>query len=305
MPPRADEESRQMPTLPTDVLVVGVARNCAKTLRRTYRTIEQAFSGFQRRHWFLVESDSSDATIDTLQQLESLSPKFKFAALGNLREVISSRTERIAHCRNVYLDEIRARQDLAEDSIIAVADLDGINDLLNRTAVESCFARDDWSVCTANQSGPYYDIYALRHPTWCPDDWWKQHDFARDLGVTEHESIRFACHSKMLEIPRTAPWIPVQSAFGGFALYRSHVLRRSPAKYVGVDENGVGICEHVPLHLSLAAAGEQIFINPQMINAKYTEHTRELVGRRQVVASLNMLLKIMRVQAQRFSGIRR
>jgi len=294
-----------VPTPPETVIVVGVARNCAGALPGTYRSIERALAGFGRRKWFVVESDSSDATVDVLRQLASGSPDFEFASLGNLRDQIASRTERIAHCRNVYLDEVRTRPDWADASIIAVADLDGINDLLSRSAVESCFARDDWSVCTANQSGPYYDIYALRHPTWCPDDWWKQHDFARALGISEWDSIRFACHSKMLQIPATAPWIPVQSAFGGLALYRGHVLRHASAVYQGVDASGVGVCEHVPLQLALTNAGERIFINPKMINAHYTEHTRELVGKRQAVESMKLLRKIATVQAQRVIRPRR
>jgi len=288
-----------VPTEPASVLVVGVARNCANTLRDTYLTIERALGCFERRHWFVVESDSSDATTNVLRELASLSPDFAYAALGNLRETIPSRTERIAHCRNVYLNEIRTRHSLADDSIVAVADLDGINDLLSRAAVESCFVRDDWSVCTANQLGPYYDIYALRHETWCPDDWWQQHDFARALGIAERDSIRFACHSKMLEIPPTAPWIPVQSAFGGLALYRRQVLLRSSAVYQGAVDSGVGICEHVPLNLALTAAGERIFINPRLINARYTEHTRELVGKKQAIESLKTLFKIAKVQARR------
>src|SRR6187399_321055 len=194
----------------TTMLVVGVARNCAKTLRKTYERLERALAGFERRKWFIVESDSSDDTVGALQRLAAASPEFAFRSLGQLSDAIPARTERIAHCRNVYLDEIRAREDLADDCIVAVADLDGINDLLTRSAVESSFARDDWSVCTANQSGPYYDIYALRHPIWCPDDWLKQQDFALGLGIGARDSMRFACHSKMLEIPATAPWIPVQ-----------------------------------------------------------------------------------------------
>lgn len=293
-----------MTKLPADVLVVGVARNCATTLQQTYQIIEKALAGFGRRRWFVVESDSSDETLEVLRRLQSQSPDFRFASLGNIRDRIPSRTERIAHCRNVYLDEIRSRTDLADDSIVAVADLDGINDLLSRAAVESSFARDDWSVCTANQAGPYYDIYALRHQVWCPGDWWQQHDFARGLGISERKSIQFASHSKMLEIPISAPWIPVESAFGGFALYRSRILRRSSAQYAGTDKRGIGVCEHVPLNLALRASGEGVFINPEMINSRYTEHTRELVGRKKAIESLGTLLAIAEAQIRRVFGLR-
>lgn len=288
-------------TRPKSIVVVGVARNCARTLRKSIRTIEAALSGFDTRQWFIVESDSSDATVDTLRQISAQSPNVEFVSLGDLRHDIPARTERIAHCRNVYLEAIRSRSAWRDAGLVAVADLDGINTLLDKSGVESCFERDDWSVCTANQAGPYYDIYALRHATWCPDDWWQQHDFARALGIAERESIQFACHSRMLEIPATAPWIPVESAFGGFALYRAEALLTSDAVYRGTDPAGVGVCEHVPLHRSLTAAGERIFINPKMINAQYTEHTRELVGRTKAKECLRMLAKIAKIQARRLT----
>src|SRR5688572_14244151 len=105
------------------MIVVGVARDCARALPGTYLAIERAFAGFGRRKWFIVESDSSDATVDVLRQLASGSPDFQFASLGNLRDHIPSRTERIAQCRNAYLNAVRTRPDWADASMIAVADL--------------------------------------------------------------------------------------------------------------------------------------------------------------------------------------
>lgn len=291
-------------SVPDTVLIVGAARNCAKALRDTYQTLETAFSGFSNRKWFVVESDSSDKTAEVLGSLASSSKNFEFVSLGNLRDQIPSRTERIAHCRNVYLERVRSDTCLPTDAIMAVADLDGINDLLNQNAVASCFTRDYWSVCTANQLGPYYDIYALRHETWCADDWWTQYTFARNLGISERESTRFACHSKMLHIPAEAPWISVRSAFGGLALYRRSVLLNSAAVYAGSNKNGVGVCEHVPLHSCLTSAGEKIFINPRLINADFTEHSRELLGRRQALEHVRSLAKILVFQAKGLVGFR-
>jgi hypothetical protein len=42
-----------------------------------------------------------------------------------------------------------------------------------------------------------------------------------------------------------------------------------------------------------------------MINARYTEHTRELVGKKQAIDSLKMLGKIAKVQAQRVAKMER
>lgn len=45
-----------------------------------------------------------------------------------------------------------------------------MNDLIDEAAAaKSCFEiPSDWGGLTANQDGPYYDIWALRHPRLVP-----------------------------------------------------------------------------------------------------------------------------------------
>jgi hypothetical protein len=262
------------------VLIVGLVRDAERSILKSIKHVDAAFSLFRDRQWLVIESDSSDRTVERLHEAARTFPRFEFRTLGKLQDVIPERTRRIAHCRNAYLKEFRTNYQNID--LLAVADLDGINDRLTGDAVASCFTRERWSACTASQSGPYYDIYALRHAIWCPDDWWTQHQFARDLGIVDEESIRFACHSKMLRIPQDAPWIEVDSAFGGLTIYRGDALLDPASRYDGVDENGRGVCEHVPFHRALRRAGHRIFINPRLVNASYTEHTWELVGRREL-----------------------
>jgi hypothetical protein len=279
-----------------NLLVVGLVRDCAKTLLANIKLIGAALSDFNEVKWLIVESDSSDQTVETLTLASSLLPGFDFVSLGNLRENIPARTERIAYCRNAYLDQVRQNDKYSDVDYVIVADFDGINTHLTSAGISSCFDRSGWSVCTANQDGPYYDVYALRHDVWCPDDWWSQHYFALGLGLADRESVRFACYSKMIKIPQRADWIEVNSAFGGFAIYRRDCLLNADSSYDGLDMNGVGICEHVPFHASLRSSGHKIFINPRLINAKYTEHTRQLVGREQLVHDLKSLMNIVKVR---------
>jgi hypothetical protein len=78
--------------------------------------------------------------------------------------------------------------------------------------------------------------------------------------------------SKMIQIPPNSNWIRVDSAFGGFAIYRREALQ--VGKYIGVDCEGRPICEHVPLHNELTKEGFKIFINPRLINTKRTDHSQ-------------------------------
>jgi hypothetical protein len=48
------------------------------------------------------------------------------------------------------------------------------------------------------------------------------------------------------------------------------------ARYVGLNEVGEEVSEHVSFHRALKQQGYRLFINPKMINASYTDHTEHL-----------------------------
>ena len=48
------------------ILIVGLVRNAEKTLHKDIEVLGNAFSDFAEVKFFLVESDSSDKTIDVL-----------------------------------------------------------------------------------------------------------------------------------------------------------------------------------------------------------------------------------------------
>ena len=235
------------------ILVAGVARNCEKTIEQDVSAISAALKGCRALCWLVVESDSDDKTIETLHSLEMNVAGFRFLSLGELRQATPIRTERIAHCRNVYLDELKANPLYSEIDYVVVADFDGVNGLVTSEGFRSCWARTDWDVSTANQRGPYYDIYALRHPVWSPNDCWKQYDFLRRHGIQREVAAWAAMYAKMITIPETAEWIPVDSAFGGLGVYRRCAL--DGVRYAGIDEAGEPICEHVGLHNQIRSNG--------------------------------------------------
>jgi hypothetical protein len=93
----------------------------------------------------------------------------------------------------------------------------------------------------------------------------------------------------MLHIPKETPNIEVESAFGGFAIYRMKSLGK--ARYSGSNQLGMPICEHVPFHQELRKAGRKIIIDPSLINAGWVDHTNETRFHRNFVRLSNYPIK--------------
>jgi len=259
----------------SEVFVAGVARNCSRCLPSEIARLSAVLRKAKKTHFFVVESDSTDNTVEILQLIASSTPHFTYITLGRLADRHPVRTDRIAVCRNAYLDRLRVADLYADCHYVVVADLDGVNDQISAQAVESCWSRDDWDVCTANQVGPYYDIWALRHPIWCPNDFEQVKRFLRSHGVSRYRAHVSAVLSRMVTIAPTSDWIRVDSAFGGLAIYRRHAIE--VCSYAGLLSND-GVCEHVTLHSQIIDNGGKIYINPAMTNAGSSYHVREIAG---------------------------
>lgn len=255
-------------------MIVGLVRNGEHSLRGDVERLSAAFAAHARLRWHLIESDSTDRSVEVLRQIASRVDDFSFQSLGQLRERLPLRTARIAHCRNAYLARLRTDAAYRDCDYVAVCDFDGVNDEVTSAAVATCWARSDWDVCGANQRGPYYDVWALRHPVWCPNDCWAHYRFLSRFNPSRSKNFYASVQSRMITIPADLPWIEVESAFGGLALYKRRALEA--ASYIGLTADGEEVCEHVALHAVIRQAGHRIFINPGLINTSYTDYTRRL-----------------------------
>jgi len=265
------EGNRTGTFIQTDELVIlGICRDVGEPLTENLERLRFAFNDFSKVHMRVVESDSSDSTVEALHQYRANSPDFDFESLGMLESTIPDRWERIAFCRNraaeLLLSDIRLRN----CRWVVVADLDGINSEITPRAAISSWSRSDWDVCTANQGAPYYDVFALRHPTWSPNDCWIHEAELIDKGTHPIVAREVAIYSRQKLIPTDAEWVPVDSAFGGLAIYKRDFYLLG--KYSGKTGNGARTCEHVPFHEDLKAAGARIYINPALINSYWNEH---------------------------------
>jgi hypothetical protein len=223
----------------------------------------------------LVESDSIDNSQQTLLEMKDIINNFNFISIEIPLKSYNFRTERLAVARNKYLAHIRDQIDPVEFPYTVIADFNSLNNKLSIESVISSWARNDWDVVSANQSARYYDIWALRHPIWSPNDCWEQHEFLKNYIRIPEIVNSYSLRSRMIKIPKNSEWIAVDSAFGGFAIYKTRLLKNN-VYYEGKNHVGNMTCEHVALNQKLKELGAKIFINPALINTHYTDHSRRM-----------------------------
>lgn len=273
-------------------VVICAARNIEQTFYKDLKRISESLSRFDEVSWIVIESDSDDNSSQLLSRVAIQSSNFQFVSLGPLSQRIPIRTERLAFVRNTGLQMLRDSENLENIDFVIVADLNGTNSAISKLGVDSCFTHLDWDACFANPLGPYYDVWALRHPVWSPNDCWEYLNFLRQHHRSPGKSLFAAVHSRMIKINPDSPWIPVLSAFGGFAIYRTTSILS--AEYRGLTSDGKEICEHVPLNLELSEKGKRLFINPQMVNCQYNDHNINLAWSRRFIRWSKYPLKFVK-----------
>lgn len=268
------------------VLIVGTVSNVSERLRADFTSVRNAFSENFEVFTYLVESDSSDQTLAVLNDLSISNKNFNFISFGDLNNSIPDRVERIRYCRNQYVKYIRDRFETHEWDYIVVADLDGMNAALNKSAVKSCFTRLDWDCCLSNQTGGYYDIFALREASWQPGNYFEEVEVARAkignfelrkhifldrfrLLLLEDSIKKNVIYAKMKRIPRGSSWVAVDSGFGGLAIYKPHVFLNFDYSKLNSQSRD---SEHVELHLRMKEVGNKIFINPDFVNSRWNTY---------------------------------
>lgn len=268
------------------VLMVGTARDVGSTFAKNFKILEQALSIFISVDYFIVESDSADSTIFVLEELSSQKSNFEYLSMGKLVNEFPDRVKRIAYCRNEYVRKIRESR---RYDYVVVADLDGINKRISRKSIQSCFEREKtWEVVTASQPFGYYDLFALRAEDWNVSNCfriWNERKEVLLLGEKKIPKIapdirdffkydrhrKDIIYSKMKCIYPFGEWIPVISAFGGFAIYKSWIFQKYD--YSASDESQEREnCEHVYLNLKIKEGGYRIFINPRLVNSWINEY---------------------------------
>jgi hypothetical protein len=295
------------------VIVVGTVSNVSFQLRSDLLKVVRALENFNLVQIFLVESDSTDSTISVLENLRDEFANFDFVTLGALKKKIPERIARIRYCRNIYVKRVRDILGEKEIDFVVVADLDGMNSRITPNALKSSFARNDWGAVLANQTGGYYDLLALRHPSWCPQDVLTElrqkkmmidktpipmfSMVRRTRRRWEYDQARKgAIYSKMVRFKKSSEWIAVNSGFGGLGIYKAHLFSRFDYSLLEGDLDFES--EHVAFSKRIIESGEKIFINPKMINNHFNTYNlnRFLIIRQARELYWNSLARLKKIK---------
>lgn len=249
----------------SEILIAGPARNIGGMVRNDITALLSAATGFKKSYGLVVESDSTDNTINELEIIKKLHNNFNYISLGNLSKSMPKRTARLAFARNRILQEVKNNPDYANIDFIAMADLDGINRDITSEKIEQCWGlKEPWDVITANQPDCYYDIWTLRHPDWSPGDCLIQRS-KLEIIIGKEAANNLAVKAKQLCLDPSIGLIEVDSAFGGLGIYKREAFLRG--QYIGLDSCGKEISDHISFHQDLKIAGYRIYINCALVNS--------------------------------------
>uniref|UniRef100_A0A6C0I607 Nucleotide-diphospho-sugar transferase domain-containing protein n=1 Tax=viral metagenome TaxID=1070528 RepID=A0A6C0I607_9ZZZZ len=241
--------------LPYDVIIVGCARDIESYLPDTKKKLIMIKSLFRSSKNIIYENDSTDKTLDILKEWE----QEQLIQLITEKNIKGIRTERLAYARNILYKEAMKH----DFDLLIIVDLDNVIINLTKESIISCFnLKEDWAMVGANQSGSYYDMFALRtYDDWMPFDcWFCIHN--------EEKSNDYCLNSRMKNIPKDSEPIKVISCFGGTAIYKKKYLDN--CSYGNglqtVEDITTEICEHVDFNKCITNNGGNIYINPKLIN---------------------------------------
>jgi hypothetical protein len=247
------------------MIIAGCARNISQFWNNTERSLQLIFDSLPDYKCFIIESNSQDNTLDLLQKWAAKDSRRTVVSLGWLTEQL--RPRRIGICRNKYME--LAEPYFSQFSEMLMVDLDdalGIQDNF-KEQLATCFTRTDWDALGSNRRGKYYDIWALRSKVLgITYDCWEMVARKRE-HILNHDGFRAVdntqkyVYSHQKVYPETMPWILVESAFGGLAIYKTAAIKGR--RYIG------DTCEHVSFNQGL-----RMYINPRLISGGQSlEHT--------------------------------
>jgi hypothetical protein len=239
--------------------IVAIARNAMPAMANTFDLLVELQKGFSDCRMFVYENDSTDGTNVALDRAAELLPwlTVEHDTLGGMdsRGFEPERTIRLAHCRNRCMEWVKENAKSSAFTIVLDMDPEGgfsVDGVFNSIAwlarKRSCGSTTpaggmaSYSLARMQQGDRVgifqYDAWAAR-----PVNWWRD----------RRDEIGFTWFSAFLP-PVGAPPCPMNSAFGGLAVYWTEAFLAGG--YSGED------CEHVGHHRRMQRAGWQMWLNP-------------------------------------------
>jgi hypothetical protein len=259
----------------------GCARNIGHHLDHSFALLEEIRQLFSPESVVcIIENDSSDNTISKLQEYEKQHTNVKIYQFTGLEHKMPKRTVRLAFCRNFLINLLHTNYG-GFDYFINV-DLDNILRHDTIDGLKKCFQLErPWDALFANASPVYYDIWALRsEEIGLTYDCWDKIHHEYQKGVPYYISKIPHVKAFQTHINPGQDLIEVQSAFGGFGIYK--VAATKDCRYVGEIEKcefdeptgcNAECCEHVHFHKDMISKnGAKLYIAPFLLVTAAAEH---------------------------------
>lgn len=278
------------------VIFAGCAKNCEKYLLKTLENIEFYSLLFKESYQIIIENGSSDKTREILNSNKKSNCYYLFE---DQLEEFDNRVLRLENARNIIIDKIKSDPKLIDCDLLILMDFDDIGNYQIKheniiKSLEFLFSKNSIAGVFANQLGTYYDMWALRDEKYCKNDFWVEVLQKICLKILPHEQLtQLICDeikkeyidNKTYSFNETLEPIKVNSAFGGFGIYKIINVLKNKKKYKGSqfidlkfkDNTTKKInfqrCEHVNFNLGLVEQGYELYILPYLINRKFKRIT--------------------------------
>ena len=262
------------------VIFAGCVRNCERWLPKVLTNIEKYSSYFFKSHFIFIENDSTDNTKEILGKWYK-NRNCSSINMDGLKN-IPKRGLRLEAARNAYLKIIKDSNSLKKYDYLIVMDFDDVSifEIEKKNILKSIeFLNSDKSIAGvfSNQRGMYYDMWTLRHKTICPVDVWEEIlDYKIKNKVTDEIAYECTLKKRKFYLDENNSPLEVDSAFGGFAIYKMDYILKNQKPYIGskikkIDKNNTikwQVCEHVQFNMGIKDLGGKLYILPYLINGE-------------------------------------
>ena len=290
------------------VVFAGCARNCSNFLPKVLDNIKFYSSFFSESYIVIVENGSTDKTKEIL--INNQNKKNFFLFEDDLNK-LPYRGQRLEKARNLIIETIKKNTNLIGCDLFIVLDLDDmgtyrIEEKNILDSVKFLFSKEEIAAVFANQLGTYYDMWTLRDQKYCKNDFWVEvlqflmnNKNSNDkISQSDFEEVKKnIIDKKTYSFEKNDPPIEVESAFGGFGIYKMKYVLKNNRKYEGTQIVNLiskdlktfrakyQKCEHVNFNLGLAEQNLKLYILPNLINRDYEKNIFP------PSASINFLIK--------------
>ena len=277
------------------VVFAGCARNCSNFLPKVLENIEFYSSFFGESYMVIVENGSTDNTKEILKNNQN---KKNFILYEDDLNKLPYRGQRLEKARNLIIETIKKNKNLFSCDLFIMLDLDDIGtyrieekNILD--SIKFLFSKEEIGGVFANQLGTYYDMWTLRDQKYCKNDFWVEvlqflinNKNSKDkISKTNIEEVKKnIIDKKTYSFEKNHAPIKVESAFGGFGIYKMKYVLKNNRKYEGTqivdliskDQKRLKVkyqkCEHVNFNQGFIDQNLELYILPNLINRDYEKN---------------------------------